>query len=261
MTSSQPPSSGHQKDFFDDLANPQNLLNLFEFLPQVYMYVKDRDGYYIRANRVAREVMGIASEKELAGKNDFDFFPPAIAAQYVAEDRHVLDSGKTLRDQVWLVPGYAGVPQWYLCNKIPLWNRKGEIHGIAGVKRPYEHTSKAPSGYGRLLKVVEYVSAHYSEPLEVVDLAEHARLSVSQLQREFARLFSISPSHYIREVRIGVARHLLQTSDRKMAEIAEECGFYDQSHFTRQFKATTGMTPLEYRQRYHESFQGDDKPD
>ncbi len=245
-----------RENFFASLAQPIKLLDLFEFLPQVYMYVKDRDGCYVKANRVACDVMGVSDEASIVGKNDFNYFPPAIAAQYVAEDRRVIESGTLLKDQVWLVPGAAGLPQWYLCNKFPLEGHDGEIIGLAGVKRPYEHSGKAPAGYGRLLQVVDYVSKYYSEPIEVSDLAEHVSLSVSQLQREFSRLFTITPRQYIREVRIGVARHRLASSDDGMAQIASACGFYDQSHFTRQFKASTGMTPLGYHRRYHPSYLG-----
>jgi AraC-like DNA-binding protein len=236
--------------FTDLLANPFAVLALFEYLPEIYMYVKDRDGRYIHVNRVAREVMGIKHASEAVGKNDFDFFPPAVAAQYIEEDRRVVESAKPLTNQVWLVPGKTGVPHWYLCNKIPLLDRQGSVVGLAGVKRLYEHAGTAPSGYARLLKVVEYVTENFSQAIEVSTLAELVELSVSQLQREFGRLFGITPVQYIREVRVGVARHLLETSSQALTNIAVQCGFYDQSHFTRQFKASTGLTPHDYRRRF-----------
>ncbi|HIK90856.1 MAG TPA: helix-turn-helix domain-containing protein, partial [Planctomycetes bacterium] len=62
--------------------------------------------------------------------------------------------------------------------------------------------------------------------------------------------FGITPNHYIREVRIGVARHLLESDQLSMAQVASQCGFYDQSHFSRQFKKSTGLSPLQYRRRY-----------
>jgi AraC-like DNA-binding protein len=236
--------------FLNALANPFAVLGLFEYLPEIYMYVKDREGRYVHVSRVAREVMGIKHASEASGKTDFDFFPPAVAAQYVEEDRRVIESAKPLTNQVWLVPGKNGVPQWYLCNKIPLLDRLGGVVGLAGVKRLYEHVGTAPSGYARLLKVVEYVTAHYSQAIEVTTLAELVDLSVSQLQREFGRLFGITPIQYIREVRVGVARHQLETSDQPLTNVAVQCGFYDQSHFTRQFKASTGLTPHDYRRRF-----------
>lgn len=234
----------------DSLVNPIGFLELFEFLPQVYMYVKATDGRYLKANHVVCRVMGTDSEAEVVGRTDFDFFPPAIATQYVDEDRRVIEAGETLRDQVWLVPDSKGVPQIYSCNKIPFFDRRGRVTAIAGIKRPYEHSDSMPAGHGRLMNVIRFVTTHYGEEIVVADLAAEAHLSQSQLQREFSRLFGITPIRYLREVRVGVARHLLETTQTSMSQIAIESGFYDQSHFSRQFKSSTGMTPREYRRRY-----------
>lgn len=242
--------SKKQERFFSSLANPIDLLQLFEFLPEVYHYVKDKDGRYMRANRVVCRVVGVENDEEMIGRTDFDFFPPAIAAQYVDEDRRVIESKAPLFDQIWLVPDSNGVPQIFLCNKVPLFNQSGRVIGIAGVKRPYRQSIDLASNHGRLMRVVEYVTTHYASPLSVADLAERAAVSESQLHREFSRRFGITPNQYIREVRIGVARHLLETEDLSMSEISIECGFYDQSHFSRQFKASTGLTPLQYRKRF-----------
>ena len=239
-----------RQQFFKSLGEPLELLELFEFLPEVYMYVKDCDGRYLRANHVACRVVGVDSDLEMIGHTDFDFFPPAIAAQYVDEDRRVIESAAPLTNQVWLVPDNQGIPQIYLCNKIPLFDRMRKVIGIAGVKRPYEQSATATTGHGRLLKVVQFVTANYGDEISVADLAEQASLSSSQLHREFSSRFGITPNHYIREVRIGVARHLLESDQLSMAQVASQCGFYDQSHFSRQFKKSTGLSPLQYRRRY-----------
>ena len=250
MTKVDRATASWRRQFFRSIDDSLALLELFEFLPQVYMYVKDRDGRYLKANRVVCRVVGVARESEVIGKEDFDFFPPAIATQYIEEDRRVIASRKPLTDQVWLVPDTNGVPQVYLCNKIPIFDRREEVIGIAGVKRPYEQTANASSGHGRLLRVVQFVTSHYGEDIVVADLAAKASLSVSQLHREFSRLFSITPNRYLREVRVGVGRHLLESSEMSMAQVARHCGFYDQSHFSRQFKASTGLSPLDYQKRY-----------
>jgi AraC-like DNA-binding protein len=236
--------------FFASLERPDELFDLFDPLPGIYLYVKDCDSRFMRGNQVVCDVVGVASPAELVGRTDFDFFPPAIAAQYLAEDRRVLAADKVLANQVWLVPGSDGVPHLYLCNKIPLHGRDGKVVGIAGVKRPYEHSAGKLEGFSRLLNVVAFVTEHYPETIEVTDLASHAGLSVSQLQREFAKHFGITPTNYIRQVRIGMARHLLETSDSSVSQIALDCGFYDQSHFNHHFKTLTGLTPRRYRERF-----------
>src|SRR5262249_30839866 len=99
-----------------------------------------------RGNQVVCDVVGVATPAELVGRTDFDFFPPAIAAQYLAEDRRVLAADRPLANQVWLVPGSDGVPHLYLCNKIPLHGPNGVV-GFAGVKRPYEHSAGRLEGF------------------------------------------------------------------------------------------------------------------
>ncbi|NNE01343.1 MAG: AraC family transcriptional regulator [Pirellulaceae bacterium] len=235
---------------FDSIQNPLACLDLFDFLPQVYMYVKAVDGRYLHANRVVCRVVGVDSESDMVGRTDFDFFPPAIATQYVEEDRRVVASREPLTDQIWLVPDSQGVPQIFSCNKIPLFNQQRKVVALAGVKRPFENTDAPAGGHNRLLKVVQFVTTHYSEEIVVADLAKQARISQSQLHREFTRLFGITPNAYLREVRVGVARHLLETTQLSIALIAADTGFYDQSHLTRQFKTSTGITPTQYRRTY-----------
>ncbi|MGI9473621.1 MAG: helix-turn-helix domain-containing protein [Rubripirellula sp.] len=250
MAKKPQPTEQWQSDFFRSLAEPLTLLELFDHLPDVYFYVKDSESRFVRANQVVSDVVGAEDPSELIGKTDFDYFPPAIAAQYIAEDQRVLSSKATLSGQVWLVPGTNGVPRLYLCSKIPLLNRRKRAVGIAGIKRPYEYSADDSAGYSRLTQVVAFVTENYSREIEVTDMAEHVFLSVSQLQREFAKNFGITPVRYLREVRIGVARHLLESSDMGLTQIATKCGFYDQSHLTRHFKSSTGLTPMKYRQRY-----------
>lgn len=239
-----------QAKFFDQLAEPLCLLDLFDVIPSVYMYIKDSESRFVRANQVVCEIVGADSPSDLVGRTDFDYFPPAIAAQYVAEDQRVIESGEGLSDQVWIVPDKNGVPKLYLCSKIPLRNRRNRVIGIAGLKRPYEYSGDDSAGYSRLVSVMTFVAQNYGREIEVADMADHVHLSVSQLQREFSKNFGITPIRYLREVRIGVVRHLLKNSDLSVTQIATQSGFYDQSHLTRHFKSATGLTPLKYRQRF-----------
>ena len=251
MPSKRLPNATHGPDrFLTQLADPGELLELFDAIPGLCIYVKDLESRFVRVNRVVCELVGASHPEELIGCTDFDFFPPAIAAQYVAEDQRVLASGAGLFDQVWMVPGKNGVPKLYLCSKVPLRNRQGQMIGTAGINRPYEYSGADAAGYSRLMSVITFVTENFARDIQVTDMAQHVLLSVSQLQREFSKNFGITPVRYLREVRIGVVRHLLGNSDLSLTQIATDCGFYDQSHLTRHFKASTGMTPLKYRQRF-----------
>jgi AraC-like DNA-binding protein len=223
------------------------VLDLFDALPDVQLFVKDHTSRFVRVNAAWLASHGLASAAEAIGTTDSDYHPPALAEQYVAEDRRVMESGTPLRDQAWLVADHSGMPQWYLCTKIPLFAPDGRVAGIAGVLRPFDHAGHAPDEYRRLTPALEHVVANYRRAISVNDLARRAGLSPSQLQREFRRLFDMTVGDYILRLRLLMARRRLRTTTDSVGRIARECGFYDQAHFTRAFKKHTGQTPLEHR--------------
>jgi AraC-like DNA-binding protein len=201
-------------------------------------------------NRPMLLLHGCTDEGEMLGKTDLDFHPPALAAQYMEEDAVVIHSRKALCDQVWLVMGHDRVPRWYLSTKIPLLDKEGTPAGLAGVLRPYDQTGPSPAQYSRLTPAMEYVLAHYGENIQMRRLAALTHLSVSQFQREFQRLFGMTPGDYLLKVRLLMARRALEEGNAPVGSIALECGFYDQSHFNRAFRAHSGLAPLAYRRRF-----------
>ena len=79
------------------------------------------------------------------------------------------------------------------------------------------------------------------------DSANEANIHPVHLSREFSRHFHTHLGDYLRLVKVQRAMTLLGEPERLLTEIAFECGFADQSHFIRSFRAYYGMTPLEYR--------------
>lgn len=237
-------------DVIAAMAGPEALLQLFEDLPGVYLFVKDREGRFVTANQSTLALHGCTHEDQWVGRTDFDFHPPALAAQYVEEDRAVMKSRKPLRNQVWLVMSFDGMPRWYLSSKIPLLGENGEPVGLAGVLRPYDHTGPSSGQYSRLTPAMEHVLAHFGDTIETSQLAQLANLSVSQFQREFRRLFRMSAGEYLLRVRLLIARRRLEETNDAVGQIALDCGFYDQSHFNRSFRAKMGIPPLTYRKQF-----------
>lgn len=228
----------------------EQILRLFDDIPDVFLFVKDRQSRFTDGNAAWLAMHGCDTVADVSGKSDADFHPPALAAQYVAEDRQVMRSGRPLRNQSWLVADHMGMPRWYLCTKIPLFDRRDRVTGLAGILRPFDHAGNAPEEYRRLTPVFEYVIANYGRPIACADLARRAGLSVSQLQREYRRLFNISPGDYILYTRLTMARRRLEQTTDSIGRIAADCGFYDQAHFTRAFRKHAGLPPQQYRQRH-----------
>ena len=79
------------------------------------------------------------------------------------------------------------------------------------------------------------------------ELAKDAGTSVRGLERAFDRDYGLSPQQYLRRLRMQTACQLLVSSRLALAQVADRCGFADQSHFTRDFRSLTGMTPRTYR--------------
>jgi len=94
----------------------------------------------------------------------------------------------------------------------------------------------------------DYLVANYASDIGLEELAAIAGLSRAHLIRAFRKEFHITPHSFLTDIRIRQARRWLQDG-RQPAEIALECGFADQAHFTRHFKARTGVTPGQYRAR------------
>ena len=248
--SSPSPLTADQAAFFGRTTNPIVFAELFDVLPNIFLFIKDRRHRYVKVNRALFTLHGCATEAEMLGRTDFDFNPPTLAAQYVEEDRRVMSTRQPRVDQVWLVQSADGMPRWYISSKFPVFGPRGAVIGIAGVMRLYDHAGSAPGDYRRLTRACEFVLANYAQPIAIADLASRANLSPSQLQREFRRLFRMNPGDYILRVRLLMARRQLEESSAPVGQIALDCGFYDQSHFTRAFRADTGLRPLEYRRRF-----------
>jgi AraC-like DNA-binding protein len=74
-------------------------------------------------------------------------------------------------------------------------------------------------------------------------------LSVYQLDQRIRGLFHLSAGQFITQTRIEKACNLLKCTNESIANIALDCGYSDQSAFTRQFKQTAGLTPKAYRKQ------------
>jgi AraC family transcriptional regulator len=99
----------------------------------------------------------------------------------------------------------------------------------------------------RLMRVTDYVDAHLAEEFDLTDLARESGLSLRHFCRTFRSEVGETPYRWIMRRRIERAKELLLKSDLSLAEIAGNCGFADQSHFTRALKQVTGTSPLRWR--------------
>jgi PAS domain S-box-containing protein len=240
-----------QRRFIERLERPWDLGLLFDYLPDTYFYSKNLRGQFIMVNRALATMFGACSPEEMIGKTDHDFSPRDMADQYVAEDRRVIESGRPVTLQPWLIPDHRGALKWYLSSKIPLFDRRGKVIGIAGAMRDVEKASELLAPYREMETVLSHLLTRYEEKIDFRQLAALVPLSISQFDRRFKRLFQLTPQQFLLRVRLNAACQMLASTDRRALQIALRTGFYDQSYFTKHFRRQMGMTPTAYRQKYH----------
>jgi AraC-like DNA-binding protein len=96
-------------------------------------------------------------------------------------------------------------------------------------------------------RVHAFIEEHLTECIRVSDLSTLARSSPSYFSCAFKRTFGVSPHAYVMSRRISMAVELMLNSDAPLSQIAINCGFADQAHFSRQFRRAMGYTPSTWR--------------
>jgi LacI family transcriptional regulator len=99
---------------------------------------------------------------------------------------------------------------------------------------------------------VTFIREHAEEPIGVADILKVVPISRRALEQRFAATVGRSPHQELRRARLELARQLLLTSETKLREVAEKCGFFDLSNFTQAFRLHTGYTPAAYRRSFRQ---------
>ncbi len=98
-----------------------------------------------------------------------------------------------------------------------------------------------------LARLEDYVDAHLHDALTIEEMAAALGMGVWTFLRQLRRSLGCSAYAYVVERRVARARRLLQQGDLALKEIAAACGFADQPHLTRTFRAKMGVTPGRFR--------------
>ena len=102
----------------------------------------------------------------------------------------------------------------------------------------------------RLARLMDWVRAHPAEDWTLASLAERAAMSVRTLQRQFRQSLGMSPVDWLVRERVELARQLLVTSARPLAQVSTLAGFGSEESFRRHFRLATGVSPLAYRRQF-----------
>ena len=97
-------------------------------------------------------------------------------------------------------------------------------------------------------RLCDYIESHLAQPLTLGELAGIAALSEFHLARMFRASFGLPPAAWIAQRRLERARALLRTTALPLAQVAEQCGYANASHFSHRFRESVGVAPTVFRQ-------------
>ncbi|MBF6030857.1 AraC family transcriptional regulator [Pseudomonas sp. P115] len=229
------------------LASVVQVLPMLDVIPNAAIFLKDTQARYLLANRTLVQRCGLKDLRPLLGKTSAEVFPAQLGPGYTEQDRRVLEDGFVLEDQLELHLYGTREPGWCLTHKWPLHDCNGVIIGLAGISVDLQTASETHPAYQRLAAVDAHIRTHFNRRVTLSELTRIAGISVAQLERYCKRVFHLTPRQMIQKVRLEHAHRLLHT-DLPITAVALQCGYTDHSAFSRQFKASTGFTPRQYRE-------------
>ena len=126
---------------------------------------------------------------------------------------------------------------------------------LMSASHPYRDELDSPvrsAGLGAVRAARAYIEAHAARPLSVADIARAAGVGVRGLQQGFQRALGMSPTQYLRHVRLHEAHRELTAADpaaTTVAELAARWGFAHQGRFAAQYRQRYGVTPAQTLRR------------
>src|SRR5215204_6069526 len=150
------------------------VMELFDYLEDTPMWMKDEAGHYEWANVALLLNFGVKTRAEIISRTDYDFCTEVLANQYRIDDERVL-RGDRILSRVELVGRFDHTARWCVTSKVPLRDAKGKIVGTAGVTRPLAHhdaingTAAAPSD-SPLSVAIRFISQNFADRITNEDL-------------------------------------------------------------------------------------------
>jgi len=205
------------------LASEDYLLRtLIDHLPD-YIYVKDKNSRFLTANSAIAHHMGVDIPEDLIGKNDFDFYPEALAKQYYADEQALIKKGEALiaKEEPTIDPN--GSERWLLTSKIPLYNHLGNLTGFVGIGRDITEQKRIEIELREYQDKLQHLVMDRTHQLDVIaSLSEYLTgiLDVEQLLKEVVNQIQAQFHYY------HVHIYLLDDENRNliMAEGTGEVG-------------------------------------
>jgi AraC-like DNA-binding protein len=228
---------------------------LFDRIPDVVFFIKDRQGRYVLVNQTLVTRCGAHDKDDLLSRTAQQVFPSPLGNRFLEQDRRVVASGVPIVQNLELHLYPTRLEGWCLTDKLPLRDRDGRVTGLAGISRDLQSPGVEAGHLAEVASALDHIRANYGSELRVEKLSQICGLSVYQLNRRLRLIFGITISQLITKSRIDTASEMLRKGTMPIAEVAYACGYFDQSAFSRVFRRAVGLTPRQYRARHRQRSQ------
>ena len=137
---------------------------------------------------------------------------------------------------------------WYLKKPAFTTKCKAELYNIIYTLKNEYFSDYSQKGKKHLIEpAIEYIHENYtSTPISIKELSDMCDITPEYFRSIFNSIYGVSPVSYINSLKITRARELLETKMYSVTEVCFLSGFHDESHFSREFKKSTGIAPSKY---------------
>jgi len=232
----------------DFAISASQLIHLYDAVPDVSFFVKDTGGRYTHVTMTLVRRLGLQNRADVIGRRPSELFTSPLGESYEKQDADVL-RGRDLANQLEVHRPFCNQALgWCLTRKFSI-RSQGKITGLVGMTRGLRNHELRQNLYPRLVTIMNHMRTHIAEPIRISELAEIAGASVAQLERTFVYVFQITPAQMMIKLRIEAAMEMLDKNET-IVQVAQACGYSDQSALSRQFRKVTGLTPRQYQVMY-----------
>jgi AraC-like DNA-binding protein len=236
--------------FFRRAAHVRDLLRPFDRAPGLLYIVKDDHSRTMAVSPASVPRMGGKREEDVIGLAPHDYLPADLADKYLADDRRVVRTAKPLVNVVEVWVNEHKLRDWIVTDKYPIRDTAGRVIGVIGTLQSFQDRRRQLAHLGPVGDAAEFIQQRLGDELRLADVAEAVGYSERHLERLFRQVFGMSVWRFVLQTRVHAAARALTQTARPITRIAVEFGFADGSAFSRTFKAATGATPREYRERH-----------
>ena len=142
-------AENRRTQLLQSISPKSRFYHLFDCVPGLSFFAKDRDGVLLAANEHLVSLYGFESEEAFIGHTDFDLLPRRLAEKYRRDDLAIMESREPATKIVELFLNRQGIPSWFLTSKYPILSSSDEVLGIMGIIQDYhQYREKFPVDQG-----------------------------------------------------------------------------------------------------------------